>query len=214
MTPAAIDEAEVRGLLQQVRDGDRGALDVLLARHRSYLLDVVQLRMDQKLRARIDPSDVVQEAQLEAAQRIEDYLGREPMPFHIWLRKTAYENLLRLRRQHVEAECRSVEKQIALPDNSSAMLALKILSREPNPGNQAVEQELARRLRHAIAQLPEVDAEIVLMRNLEGLTNLETAQVLDLEPAATSKRYGRAILKLRQLLFEGGLSDSAVGQTF
>ncbi|MFL5240610.1 MAG: sigma-70 family RNA polymerase sigma factor [Gemmataceae bacterium] len=210
MLPAGLAEAEVRGLLQQVREGDRAALDELLARHRGYLLDLVQLRMDQKMRARIDPSDVVQEAQLEAAQRIGDYLGREPMPFHIWLRKTAYENLLRLRRQHVEAECRSVEKQIALPDSSSAMLALNILSREPNPGTQAVEQELARRLHDAIARLPEIDAEILLMRNLEGLTNQEAAQVLDLEPAATSKRYGRAILKLRQLLFNGGLSGSKI----
>src|SRR5262249_54570703 len=139
MIPAGIDEAEVRGLLQRVRDGDRGALDQLLVHHRRYLLDVVELRMDQKLRARIDPSDVVQEAQLEAAQRIEEYLGREPMPFHIWLRKTAYENLLRLRRQHVEADCRSVERETRLPDQSSAMLALKILSQEPNPGQRALE---------------------------------------------------------------------------
>jgi len=210
MIPAGIDDAEVRGLLQQVRQGDRAALDQLLARHRGYLLNVVELRMDQKLRARIDPSDVVQEAQLEAAQRIEEYLGREPMPFHIWLRKTAYENLLRLRRQHVEAGCRSVEREIPLPDSSSAMLARQILSREPNPGQQAVEQELARRLRQAIGQLPEVDAEILLMRNLEGLTNQEVAQVLDIEPSATSKRYGRAILKLRQLLLDSGLGDSKI----
>src|SRR5437588_13070369 len=107
MISPGIDEAEVRGLLDQVRAGNRGALDQLLARHRNYLLSVVELRMDQKMRARIDPSDVVQEAQLEAARRIEDYLGREPMPFHLWLRKTAYENLLPLRRQHVDADCRS-----------------------------------------------------------------------------------------------------------
>src|SRR5437764_9578919 len=123
MIPAGIDEAEVRSLLEQVREGDRGALDQLLARHRRYLLEVVDLRMDQKMRARIDPSDVVQEAQLEAARRIAEYLSREPMPFHIWLRKTAYENLLRLRRQHVEADCRTVDREIPLPDNSSAMLA-------------------------------------------------------------------------------------------
>jgi len=208
MISPGIDEAEVRGLLDQVRAGNRGALDQLLAGHRSYLLSVVELRMDQKLRARIDPSDVVQEAQLEAAQRIEDYLRREPMPFQLWLRKTAYENLLRLRRQHVEAGCRSVEREISLPDNSSAMLARKILSHEPNPGQQAIEQELALRLRQALAQLPDIDAEVLLMRNLEGLTNQEVAQVLDIDPGATSKRYGRAIIKLRQLLLEGGLGDS------
>src|SRR5437660_1386929 len=206
--PGGVDDAEVHSLLQQVRAGDAGALGQLLARHRSYLLWVVELRMDQKMRARIDPSDVVHEAQLEAAQRIEDYLGREPMPFHLWLRKTAYENLLRLRRQHVDADCRSVEREIPLPDSSSAMLARKILSQEPNPGQQAVEQEMARRLRQAIAQLPTLDAEVLLIRTLEGLTNQEVAQVLDIDPSAASKRYGRAILKLRQRLLETGLSDS------
>jgi RNA polymerase sigma-70 factor (ECF subfamily) len=132
------------------------------------------------------------------------------MPFHIWLRKTAYENLLRLRRQHVEADCRSVEREVPFPDSSSVLLARKILSREPNPGQQAIEEELARRLRHAIAELPQIDAEVLLMRNLEGLTNQEVAQVLDLDTSATSKRYGRAIMKLRQLLLESGLGDSGI----
>lgn len=210
MIPVGIDEAEVRGLLEQVREGDRGALDQLLARHRTYLLEVVELRMDQKMRARLDPSDVVQEAQLEAVRRIAEYINREPMPFHIWLRKTAYENLLRLRRQHVEADCRSVEREIPLPDSSSAVLVRKMFSREPSPCPQAIEQELARRLREALAQLPETDAEVLLLRNLEGLTNEETAHVLGIDPSATSKRYGRAILKLRKFLLESGFSDSKI----
>jgi RNA polymerase sigma-70 factor, ECF subfamily len=189
-----------------VRGGDRRALDQLLALHRGYLLGVVELRMDHRLRARIDPSDVVQEAQWEAASRIAEYLDREPMPFHIWLRKTACERLLRLRRQHVDADCRTVDREIPLPDSSSAMLALRILSQEPSPSHQAVEKEMASRLRQAMASLPETDREILLIRNFEGLTNEEAAQVLDLEPAATSKRYGRAILKLQSLLLDQGVS--------
>src|SRR5438105_3933867 len=180
MIPAGIGDAEVGDLLRQVRAGDRRALDQLLARHRGYLVSMVELRMDRKMRARIDPSDVVQEAQLEAAQRIQEYLGREPMPFHIWLRKTAYQNLLRLRRQHLEADCRSVEREIPLPDSSSAMLARQIFSHEPNPGQQAVEQALARRLRQAITQLRQIDADVLLMRTIEGLTNQEVPQVLDI----------------------------------
>jgi RNA polymerase sigma-70 factor, ECF subfamily len=203
-----IDKAELRALLQQVEAGDRSALDQLLARYRSYLLRMIELRMDQKMRARVDPSDVVQEAQLDAARRIDDYLRREPMPFHLWLRQTAYENLLRLRRRHVEADCRSVNSEIPLPDSSTAMLARKILSQEPNPGQCAAEQELAGRLRQALAQLPETDAEILLMRTLEGLTNKEVALVLGIDASAASKRYGRAILKLRQVLIDSGLSES------
>jgi RNA polymerase sigma-70 factor (ECF subfamily) len=203
-----LDTDETRRLLQQVRDGDLRALDPLLARHRAYLCRVVELRLDRKLRARVDASDVVQEAVLEAARRIDDYLAREPMPFHLWLRQTAYENLLRLRRQHVEAECRTVEREVPLPDGSSAVLARQLLGPGSTPSEKAIEQELSRRLGQALAGLAEADREILLMRNFEGLSNQEVAQVLSLEPAAASKRYGRAILRLRKALQASGLSES------
>ncbi len=196
-------EAETLRLLEEVRCGDRRALDRLLTGHRTYLRTAVELHVDRRLRARLDPSDVVQEAQLEAARRIDDYLRRQPMPFHIWLRQTAYQNLLRMRRQHVEAERRSVTRELPLPDGSSATLARQLLGAGPTPNEQLVEEELARRLRQAVAELPETDREILLMRNFEGLSNQEAAQVLGLEPAAASRRYGRAILRLRKVLQEG-----------
>jgi RNA polymerase sigma-70 factor (ECF subfamily) len=205
---AAMNETEVYGLLKRVRAGDRSALDQLLSGHRNYLLSVITLRMDRHMLARADPSDVVQEAQMEAVRRIEEYLVREPMPFHLWLRKTARENLLRLRRQHVEAGRRSVANEIPLPDSSSAMLAHRIVSTESNPGNAAMEQELTQRLQECISQLPDMDAEILLMRTLEGLNNQEAAQVLEIDQNAASKRFGRAILKLRQILLASGLSES------
>lgn len=201
------EEAETLRLLEEVRAGDRRALDRLLTGHREYLRTAVELRMDRRLRARLDPSDVVQEAQLEAARRIDDYLRREPMPFHLWLRQTAYQNLLRLRRQHVEADCRSVTRELPLPDGSSATLARELLGAGPTPSEQVGEEELARRLREAVAELPETDREILLMRNFEGLSNQEAAQVLGLEPAAACRRYGRAILRLRNVLQAGGVRE-------
>jgi len=202
------EEAETLQLLEEVRAGDRRALDRLLTGHRAYLRTAVELRLDRRLRARLDPSDVVQEAQLEAARRIDDYLRREPMPFHLWLRQTAYQNLLRLRRQHVEADRRSVTRELPLPDGSSATLARQLLGAGPTPSEQAREEELARRLRQAVAELPETDREILLMRNFEGLSNQEAAQVLGLEPAAASRRYGRAILRLRKVFQAGGVMGS------
>jgi hypothetical protein len=78
--PSSDSEATV-GLLGRVRSGDRPALDALLAEHRAYLRRVVDLQLDARLRARLDPSDVVQDALLEASRRIDDYLDRRPMPF-------------------------------------------------------------------------------------------------------------------------------------
>src|SRR5262245_7629478 len=162
-----LDETE--HLLSQVRASDRQALDRLLALHRGFLRQVVELRLDRRVRARVDASDVVQEAQLEAAQRIDDYLQRRPMPFHVWLQKTAYETLLRLRRRHVTAACRSVENELPLPDGSSADLAHRLLGDAAAPSQQLRDQELAQQMRQAMARLAEEDREILLLRGFEGL---------------------------------------------
>ena len=93
-------------------------MEALLLRHRPELLSFVELHLDPRLRARIDPSDVVLEAQLELVRRLDDFLSRKPMPFRLWLRKNAYERLLNLRRDHVGRQRRTVRREVALPDRS------------------------------------------------------------------------------------------------
>lgn len=195
-------------LLERVRARDTVALDELLGGCRALLRQVVELRLDRRLRARVDASDVVQEVQLEVARRLEDYLARQPMPFALWLRKTALENVIRIRRQHVEAECRTVERELPLPDGSSAQLGRQVLARAQTPSQQVRQRELAQLMRQAVAQLPETEQEIILMRNFEGLSNQEASQVLDVDPATASRRYGRALLRLRALLRASGVGGS------
>lgn len=202
--PGEVEETEA--LLHGVRAGHSTALEQLFAQHRDYLHWVLALRMDQNLRSRLDVSDVIQEAHLEALQRIGDYLDRRPMPFRMWLRKTAYECLLRMRRQHVEAKQRAVSREVPLPDRSSVLLAGQTMG--STPSQQLINEELAQRVREAMAQLEEDDREVLLMRNYEGLLNHEVAQVLEIKPDAASKRYGRALLRLSKVLSERGLSES------
>jgi RNA polymerase sigma-70 factor (ECF subfamily) len=194
------DPDETGRLLNQVMAGDRQALDRLLALHRDFIRRAVEFRLDPRVRARLDASDVVQEAQLEAAQRIDDYLQRRPMPFHIWLEKTAYETLLRLRRRHVEAACRGVGNEVPLPGRSSVRLAHLLLGGGPAPSQNLRDQELADQLRQAMAGLSEEDRDVLLLRGFEGLTNDEAGRILGVEPAAVSKRYTRALLRLRKLM--------------
>jgi RNA polymerase sigma-70 factor (ECF subfamily) len=130
------------------------------------------------------------------------------MPFRLWLRKTAYERLLMIERHHVDAQRRAVGREVALPDRSSLQLFGQLLAAGSTPSQQLSRAELARRVRQAVARLADIDKEILLMRNLEGLSNQEVAQVLEIAPAAASQRYGRALLRLRKLLLAGGLSES------
>lgn len=205
MPQAAPDPAETQRLLHAVRAGDAHALDLLLTHHRAYLRSLVGLRLDPQLRARVDASDVVQEAQIEAVRRVAAYLDQPALPFHLWLRQIAYDRLLMLRRQHIEAARRAVARETVLPDESSLGLARFVLASQPTPSQQLVQHELVARVRLALADLSDDDREILLMRTLEGLSNQEVAQVLGLDPATASKRYGRALLRLRRLLKAQGL---------
>src|SRR5262249_54789280 len=97
------DSVETERLLEEARTGDPQAFNRLFVRHRSPIRGVIEIRMDPRLRARVDPSDVVQETQMEAFRRLADYLERRPMPFRLWLRETAQERLQMLQRRHVRA---------------------------------------------------------------------------------------------------------------
>jgi RNA polymerase sigma-70 factor (ECF subfamily) len=202
------DSAETQRLLEQVRAGDRLAFEQLFTRHRPFLRQVVELRLDPRLRARVDPSDVVQETQLEAFRRLGDYLERRPMPFRLWLRQTACERLLMAQRHHVGAARRAVGREVPLPDASSLQLAQQVLAAGSTPSQRLDRDEVAGRVRQALARLSETDREILLLRNLEMLSNQEAANVLQIDPAAASQRYGRALLRLRKLLIAGGLMES------
>src|SRR6516164_10901424 len=199
MSAPALDSAETQSLLRQIRAGEAGATDRLLERHRPYLRRLVELRLDPKMRGRVDPSDVVQEAQLEALRRLDDYLKQPPMPFRLWLRQIAYDRLLMLRRQHVEAARRAVGREVPLPDRSSLELARQLLASGSTPSQQLIRREFVRRVREAVAQLLDGEREILVLRNLEGLSNREAAQVLQIDPASASRRYGRAVIRLREI---------------
>jgi RNA polymerase sigma-70 factor (ECF subfamily) len=205
---AALDSLETQRLLQRARAGETEARDRLMDRHRAYLRRLVEVRLDPKIRARVDPSDVVQEAQMEAARRLDGYLKRRPMPFRLWLRQIAYDRLLMLRRHHLNAARRAVDREVALPDHSSIQLARQVLAAEWTPSQQLVQRELVRRVHEAVAGLPEGEREVLIMRNLEGLSNQEAAEVLGIDPATASRRYGRALISLRDILRQSGLTES------
>jgi RNA polymerase sigma-70 factor (ECF subfamily) len=207
MTGVTPNTSETERLLRQADGGDAEAIERLFSKHRSDLRQVVAMRLDARTAARVDPSDVVQETQLEALRRLPDYLARRPMPFRLWLIKTAHERLIVARRRHLAAGRRAVGREERLPDNSSLLVARRLFANDPSPSQQLNRIELAQRVRQAVAQLPEGDREILFLRTFEGLTNYEAAIVLDIDPGTASKRHGRAILRLHQILKAGGLSE-------
>jgi RNA polymerase sigma-70 factor (ECF subfamily) len=208
MDELAPDSSATRNLLEQIQIGDRQAFERLFVRHRLKLRKFIALRLDPRIRGRMDPSDLVQETQMEAYRRLQDYLERQPMPFQVWLRKTAYERLMMARRQHLQAGKRTTDREVPLPERSSQLLAQRLLSSAATPSQQLQRRELVRQVREALAQLAQADRELLLMRHYEEISYQEIAFVLGIEPAAARQRHGRALLRLHKLLSEDGITGS------
>jgi RNA polymerase sigma-70 factor (ECF subfamily) len=203
MDDPAEDSAETRRLLDRAAAGDAAAPGELFDRQRAALVAFLRNRFDPRLRARADPSDVVQEAQMEAHRRLDDYLARRPMPFRLWLRKTAYERLRMLRRRHLGAGRRAVGREV-LPEASSAGLASRLAANAGSPSQALELAERIARVRRVLDRLPADDRELLLMRHYEELPYGEIAVLLDVTPAAARQRHGRALLRLSRLLSDAG----------
>jgi RNA polymerase sigma-70 factor (ECF subfamily) len=199
------DPAQTERLLEQVSQGDHRALDRLLDQHRAWLGEVIKARIEPALRQRVDPSDVLQETLMVASQRIEDFLQRRPTSFRIWLRRKALERLVDARRMH-RAQKRNVARDVGLSDASSLAIAQGLLVGRPSESLKR--QELAERVRQALGQLGEPDREVLVLRHVEGLTNIEVAEVLEVTADAASKRYGRALRRLSVELAALGVSST------
>jgi RNA polymerase sigma-70 factor (ECF subfamily) len=202
MTPAAPD-TDTEHLLERFAQGDEAARGQLLGRHRQRLRHMIALRLDRRLQARLDPSDVVQETLAEAARRLVDYARLRPLPFYPWLRQLAWERLVQLHRKHVRAGKRSVRREQAdlpLPDESAVALVDRLVSRGSSPSARLRHHEQARRVQAILARLDESDREVLVLRYLEHLSTEELAAVLGLTAAGVKTRQLRALRRLRDLL--------------
>lgn len=196
--------ADTEELLERARDGDAAAGEELLDRHRDRLRRMVAVRLDRRVAARVDPSDVVQEALAEAARGLPDFLDQRPLPFYAWLRQFAWQRLVKLHRHHIGARKRSVTREvprlIPLPDESVSRLASLLDDRATSPSQEAIRAELLERLHAALDRLSPTDREILVMRNLEQLHVAEIAAVLEIAENAAKVRHLRALRRLRALL--------------
>lgn len=203
-----VDSEETAALLERLAAGDRRAMNQLLARHREGLRRMVELRLAPALRQRVDASDVLQEAELDAFTRIDTYLRSRPIPFYLWLRKTTLQRLSRVCERHIRAAKRSVERELSMSENASKQLSRGLVDKTLTPSQHVMRQDLINHVTAALSQLSETDREILLMRHIEKLTNVEIADVLEMSRDAVAKRHMRCLMRLRENLRRSGIEVS------
>lgn len=191
--------------LRRFQNGDVNALASLLEQYRPRLRRMVGLRLDRRLQGRVDPSDVIQEAFLDAIRRAPAYAAEPAMPFYLWLRFLTGQRLVQAHRTHLGAQMRDAGQEVslyrgALPQASSVSLAAQLIGRLTAPSAVAMRVELQVKLQEALNGMDPLDREVLTLRHFEELTNQETAAVLGLEKAAASNRYVRALRRLKDVL--------------
>jgi RNA polymerase sigma-70 factor (ECF subfamily) len=203
-------------LVGKAAGGDEVAMAALFDRHRGRLRQMIRLRLDRRLRGRVDESDVLQEAYLDLARKLPEYARSPSVPFFLWLRLVAGERLLRVHRQHLGAAMRDAGREIpihggGIPQASSVSLAGRLLGRVTSASRAMSRAESRRLLRDALDRMDPVDREVIALRHFEELTNDEAAVVLELTKSAASKRYVRAMVRLKAVLSETpGVADPSL----
>ncbi len=197
-----MDETEeVRPLLDRLQAGDQLALGELFSKYSDRLGRMIQFRLDGRLKGRIATSDVLQEAYIDALKRLPHYQADPEMPFLIWLRWVTMQRLVEVHRQHLGAQMRDAGREVALGAGgplaaSSAMIA-EFIGDLTSPSQAAQRSETLAQLGRALDGLDPTDREVLALRHFEELSNQETAAVLGIQPAAASKRYVRALERLK-----------------
>lgn len=209
----ADDFLEESDLLARAATGDAQALNLLLERSRDRLRRMVRLRINHRLRGRLDESDVLQESFLEISKRLPEYFRDPRAPFFLWLRHITGLKLAEAHRRHFHTQARNIEREFALdangfPSADSASLAGALADRLSTPSQAAIKAELRAQVQQALEKLDPVDREVLGLKHFEQLSISEIAAVLGLSKAGAGSRYLRATKRLRQLLSEiSGIAD-------
>jgi len=197
--------AESEGLLERLRNDRERALADAFTEHRERLRQIVDIRFDRRLRSRVDVDDVLQEAYIQAAQRVEHYLNDVSTSLFIWLRSITCQTLIDVHRRHLGAKMRDAGREVSIhgvycPEATSACLSEILMGSFTSPSAAAIRDEVVDQLEAALEQMDVIDREVLLMRHFEDLTNGEVAQALELSPSGASARYTRAITRLNEIL--------------
>lgn len=184
-------------------------MEQLFNRFRRRLRQMVSVQLDRRLASRIDPSDVVQEALVEAHRLFPDYLLHRPVAFYPWLKQITVNRLIDLHRRHLLARRRSVRREANAPSSakSAQLLADRLLTHDQGMA-KLIRQELRVRVQQALDQLPIEFRDVLILRHVERLSVAEVAERMQIAEGTVRSRQFRALALLRQLLDTGSTEGS------
>jgi RNA polymerase sigma-70 factor (ECF subfamily) len=183
-------------LIRRAREGDREALGELLDGHRDLLRALARQRLDPRIGARLDASDLVQQTCLSVHKRIAEFQGDDVAQFVAWLKDVHEHNVQNAVRDHVQAQKRAAGREEAFGEREVGA------ARQTSPSQRAMRGEEARRLAGALEQLPEDQREVLRLRYLEGWTLAQLCAHTGLTKDALAWLMKQGMKEMKRLLDE------------
>lgn len=203
--PVEADDSPADALLAAARAGQEEQLGRLLELYRNYLTVLAATQLDARLRQRLSPSDLVQEAMLGAYRDFGQFRGQSERELLGWLRQILINALHHAYEAHVQAQRRDVRRDVSLDavdqklDRSVVRLAQVLADKGPSPSAHAYQRERAVDMANQLAKLRGDYRDVIVLRNLQGLSFEEIAQRLDRKTGTVRMLWLRAMEKLREV---------------
>jgi RNA polymerase sigma-70 factor (ECF subfamily) len=201
----ATDDSPVEGLLSRAKQGQTESLGQLLQLYRNYLTILAATQLDRRLRQRMNPSDLVQETMLAAHCGFSKFRGSTEPEFLAWLRQILINCLHHAVDTHVRAKMRDVRREISVEqasealDRSVANFAQVLADRGPSPSAPMQQRERAVAFADQLAKLSPPYRDVIVLRNLQGLSFEEVADRMNRKPGTVRMLWLRAIEKLKRV---------------
>ena len=165
-------EDDLRPLFTRAAAGDSAAAQELFSRFRLPMKRMVHLRLNRRLQGRVDDSDVIQEAFLEAARKLPEYAAEPRIPFRLWLRHLTGLKLTEIHRRHLGAQSRDADMEVSLhrgglPGADSVSLAAYLLGSVTSVSQAAIKAETRVMLQEALNAMEPTEREIIAMKHFE-----------------------------------------------
>lgn len=190
-------------LLLKAKTGDAERLGRLLEQYRGYLLMLAHRYLDERLRRRIDPADIVQHTYLEAQRDLPKFRGATPAEFAAWIRNILKHNVATAVARHVSAQKRSIGREVHVGnDSGAAQWFAQMPGSTTSPSRRVMREEAALAMLEALAKIPETQAEAVRLRYMEGLSLAEICERMGKTETAAAGLLKRGLRKLREIMVE------------
>ena len=199
------DEVPVPKLLERARLGNREALGRVLQLYRNYLTILATTQLDRRLRRRVNPSDLVQDAMLAAHSDFAKFQGCSERELLAWLRQILINCLHHVIETHLRAKMRDMRREISVEqvgatlDRSACNFTQMLADRGPSPSAPLQQRERAVALADQLSRLSPQYRDVIVLRNLQGLSFEEVADRMDRKPGTVRMLWLRAIEKFKQI---------------